>query len=160
MRKQQWLSSIRNSIVGKKTRSFRRKNRRQPLRFQSLEQRNLLASVSLSGTVLTFSGTLEADIVSVSATPENALQIQVGAGDSISLGGGAIDNSAFVLSQSTVTNDTLTISGASSFIEQLVVNLSESDDIFTATSLAGIESPAPDADFGRSLVVSGNGGLL
>jgi len=46
MKKHNWISKISQSVVGKKNRKFRRRTRKQSLTIQSLEQRNLLASVS------------------------------------------------------------------------------------------------------------------
>ena len=46
MKKYNWISKISQSVVGKKNRNFRRRAGKQSITFQSLEQRNLLASVS------------------------------------------------------------------------------------------------------------------
>ena len=149
----QWLSNVRKSLVRKKTRNSRRRNRKQSLEFRSLEPRNLLASVSFNADpaepALFFDAdTGQADIVTVSSTTEGALQIQVGGGDSIELAEDLVENTDFVLSQSEVANDTLTINDASSFISFLFFNLGDLNDSFTACLL--YTSPSPrDATLSR-----------
>ena len=99
MKSYQWLSKFSQSTFGKKSRNKRRRIRKRALAIESLEPRNLLATVSFDGGVLDFQAdTGQADIVSVSATSDGALQIQVGAGDSILLLDDAIGNPDFVLS--------------------------------------------------------------
>lgn len=144
MKNYNWISKISHTVVGKKNRKFRRRTRRQSLMFQSLEQRNLLASVSFNAFVsppdvlIEGAGPLffeadpgDSDIVSLSAPAANTLQIQVGGGDSIVLHGDAVGRSEFVLSQSEFPNDTLTIN--SSAVGGLNFNLGDFDDLFTAT---------------------------
>lgn len=143
MKKYNWISKISQSIVGKKNRNFRRRARKQSLMIESLEQRNLLASVSFDSNFLVGGGSTgqltfqaddgDQDVVSLSAPSATSLQIQVGGGDSIVLQGDAVGNSNFVLSQSQSANDTLSINNASSILDALDFNLGDFDDVFTAT---------------------------
>ena len=161
MRKHQWLSSVRKSIVPKKNRNFRRRNRKQSLEFRSLEPRNLLASVSFDVVenvipVLSFNADAgEVDTVSVSGPTEDTLQIQVGGGDSIELTGDTADNSAFVLSQSQSANDTLTINLSDVDIEVFSFNLGDLDDVFTVTSLP---SALTESEIPAQIFVDGGNG--
>lgn len=145
MKNQNWLSNIIKSMVGLPSRKARRQNqgKQKPLSFESLEPRNLLASVSFDAGAesLVFQADAgQADEVTVSETTGGSLQIQVGNGDSIVLQGDAAGNSDFVLSQTVVADDTLTIDVGSSVIGSLSFDLLDLDDVFTATGLAGIGS--------------------
>ena len=152
MKSYQWLSKFSQSTFGKKSRNKRRRIRKRALAIESLEPRNLLATVSFDGGVLDFQAdTGQADIVSVSATSDGALQIQVGAGDSILLLDDAIGNPDFVLSETEVANDTLTVFDSS--IVAVNFSLGDLDDTFTVASF-------PDFFFNvaNQFVVSGEGG--
>ena len=168
MKNYNWISKISQSVVGKKNRKFRRRLRKQSFTFESLEQRNLLASVSFDadffngaggaaeglGQVTFVADDGQSDVVSVSSPSANTLQIQVASGDSIALQDDAAGNGNFVLSQSQTANDTLLISNASSLIAGLRFELGDFNDSFVATSLAGINF-APtglDSDQGLSLI--------
>ena len=143
MKNHNWLSSIAKSINGTPSRQRRRRNRTHALTMGSLEPRNLLASISFDSgaTSLTFDAdAAEADVVTVSAPTATSLQIQVGNGDAIALLGDAVANPDFVLSQTTVPDDTLTIDVSSAVISQLSFDLMDLDDSFSATGLAGIQS--------------------
>ena len=142
MKNYHWISKFRQSIAGTKTRNFRRRIRKQALAIESLEQRNLLASVSLSsGTaggqlfgVVSFVADIEqADIVTLSAPTPDSVQILVGAGDSIVLDSEAATNPNFVLSQTVVANDTLTID-TSNISVALQFDLLDLDDVLTVSS--------------------------
>ena len=122
MKNYHWISSFRKSIFRKKTRNLRRRIRKQALTIESLESRNLLASLSFNtnpvgdlmfGSVLFVADDGEADIVTVSAPTLDSLQIQVGAGDSIVLDGDAATDPNLTLSQTVVADDTLTIDTSS-----------------------------------------------
>ena len=137
-----WISKFRRSIVGTKTRNFRRRIRRQALTIESLEQRNLLASISLTsstfgeqtfGSVSFVADDGQADIVTLSAPTPDSVQILVGAGDSIVLGEEAATNPNLVLSQTVVANDTLTID-TSNFLVGLQFDLGDLDDVLTVSS--------------------------
>ncbi len=160
MKNYNWISRISRTVVWKKNRKFRRRTRTQLLMIESLEQRNLLASVTFNsittgiqdgGQVFFQADDGDLDVVSLSAPTANSLQIQVGGGDSIVLEGDAVGNSNFVLSQSQSANDTLSISNASSLIGALNFNLGDFDDVFTATSAA-------DGAIFQSLFVDGFSG--
>ncbi len=146
-----WISNIKKMIIGAPSRRSRRRFSAGPLRIESLEPRCLLASVSFNAgaELLTFQAEAgEADVVSVSAPSADTLQIQVGGGDEIVLGGDAVGNAGFELSQTTTANDTLQIDVTAASITEFIANLGDLDDVFTATGLAGI----------ASLFVSGEGG--
>ena len=152
MKSYQWLSKFSQSTFGKKSRNKRRRIRRRALAIESLEPRNLLATVSFDGRFLDFQADAgQADVVSVSETPDGALQIQVGGGDSIVLQDDAVGNPDFVLSQSVVANDTLTV--FSPFVDAVNFSLGDLDDSFTATSF-------PDFFFmfANQFIVSGEDG--
>jgi Ca2+-binding RTX toxin-like protein len=143
MKKIQWISSLRQSLVPSRSRKARRANRANGLEITSLEPRNLLASVSFdasSGVVSFEADAGQADVVTVSSPAAETLQIQVGAGDSFVLQGDAAANADFVLSQSTIADDTLTIDLANVTVSDLNFDLMDLDDSFTVTSTAGIES--------------------
>ena len=79
MKSYQWLSKFSQSTFGKKSRNKRRRIRKRALVIESLEPRNLLATVSFNGAFLNFQADAgQADVVSVSETSDGALQIQVG----------------------------------------------------------------------------------
>ena len=61
MKNYNWISKISQSVVGKKNRNFRRRTRRQSLVIESLEQRNLLASVTFN-SVIGFGGTTQVNL--------------------------------------------------------------------------------------------------
>ena len=143
MKNTRWISNFKQSLVQSPSRKTRRKSRANRLAVNELEQRNLLASVSFDSAVgtVSFSADAEqADIVSVSAPTADSLQIQVGAGDAIALQDDASGNAGFVLSQTVVADDTLTIDLTSVTIEELEFDLLDLDDTFTVTGTAGIES--------------------
>jgi len=139
MKKYNWISKVSQAMVGKKNRNFRRRLRKQSFTFESLERRNLLASVSFDADFFNGAGGPaeglgqltfvaddgQSDVVSVSSPSVNTLQIQVGGGDSISLQGNAVGNSNFVLSQSQTANDTLSITNVNSLIAGLSFDLGD-----------------------------------
>ena len=140
MKKLHWISKIKNSLNVAPSRKTRRK-RRSSVSFESLEARNLLASVSFDagdGSLSFAADSGQADIVQVSAPTATSLQIQVGNGDSIELLNDAAEDSAFVLSQTSVANDTLTIDVANAAVSSLTFDLFDLDDVFSVTGLAGI----------------------
>ena len=139
MKKTKWLSKL--NLSENKTSQKRRKHRKSSFAVESLEPRNLLASVSFddgAGLLAFEADAGQADVVSVAAPTATSLQIQVGNGDSISLQGDAVGNADFVLSQTVVANDTLTINVANASVNELTFDLLDLDDAFTATGLAGI----------------------
>ena len=141
MKKPHWISNIKKSLVGTPSRKHRRRKRKSVATFESLESRKLLASVSFDAGVGALSFTADsgqADIVSVSAPTTTSLQIQVGNGDSISLQDDASGNAAFALSQTNVQNDTLLIDVGNALVNSLSFDLSDLDDVFSVTGLAGI----------------------
>ena len=143
MKNTQWVSKIIRSLVPAKSRRRRRINRASGLTIASLEQRNLLASVSFdagAGLISFTADAGQADIVDVSSPAADTLQIQVGAGDSLVLQGDASENAAFSLSQTTVADDTLTIDLSSVTVGELSFDLVDLDDVFTVTGTAGIEN--------------------
>jgi len=114
----------------------RRSTRKQSLTFQSLEQRNLLASVSFDagffngdaaanglGLVTFVADDGQSDVVTVSSPSADTIQIQVGNGDSISLQGSATGNSNFVQT----ANNTVSINNVSSLIAGLRFELGTSN---------------------------------
>ena len=138
-----WISKFRQSIVGTKTRNLRRRIRKQALTIESLEQRNLLASISLELTptdpqrffgIVTFvADDDQTDIVTLSAPTSDSIQILVGEGDSFVLDDEAATTTNFVLSQTVVPNDTLTID-TSNLRASLRFELGDLDDVFTVSS--------------------------
>ena len=143
MKKIEWISSLRQSIIPSRSRKTRRANRSNGLEVTSLEPRNLLASVSFdasAGIVAFTADAGQADVVTVSSPAAETLQIQVGAGDSLLLQDDAIGNADFVLGQTVVANDTLTIDLANVTLSGLSFDLMDLDDAFTVTSTAGIEN--------------------
>ena len=148
MKNCQWLSKVSQSMFGKKTRNTRRRIRKRALAIESLEQRNLLATVSFDAGffdssnggatgLLSFQADAgEADVVTVTNVTAGPgfFSIQVGAGDSIVLEGDALENADFVISQTVLADDTLTISNTNSLIAGSNFNLGDLDDTFTATS--------------------------
>ena len=130
MKKRTWLSSLKNFVNGTGSRKVRRRyHKSNNLQFDSLEARNLLATVSFdAGTeALTFQSDVGvADIVTVSAPDVDTLQIQVGGGEAISLSGDAVGNSDFVLSQSVNVDDTLQINVGSSIVSDCLLYTSPS----------------------------------
>ena len=171
MKNQTWLSKIQKSINVKPSRKQRRRrNSKTGLKFEILETRNLLATVSFDASVglLTFQADAgEIDNVSVSVQPASTiglqtLQVQVGGGDQIVLAGDAVGNTDFSLSQTATLNDTLQITVVAlpnqpsnvflpvgAVVSEFIVNLGDLDDSFTATGLtAG----------GASLSVNGGDG--
>ena len=136
-----WISKIKKSISVTPSRGRRRRHRRAISTFESLEARNLLASVSFNagdGSLAFVADAGQADVVDVSAPTATSLQIQVGNGDSISLLGDAAGDAAFVLSQTNVANDTLTIDVGNALVSSLTFDLLDLDDVFSVTGLAGI----------------------
>jgi len=93
MKNQTWLNKVHQLITVKPSRKHRRRRKAQSgLQFETLEAKNLLASVSFdaSAEVLTFQADAgQVDIVAVSAPTADTLQIQVGGGDQIVLAGDA-----------------------------------------------------------------------
>ena len=92
----------------------------------------MLASVSFDAGAefLTFQADAgEVDVVSVSSPTADTLQIQVAGGDEIALGGDAVGNAAFTLSQTSTVNDTLQIDTTSAAISEFVANLGDLDDL-------------------------------
>lgn len=141
MKNKKWLSNIAKSVVGTPSRNARRRHRQSALTTGSLEPRNLLASVSFdsgAGLLQFEADAAQADVVSVSAPSATSLQIQVGNGDSIVLQDDAVANVDFVLSQTVVADDTLTVNVGSAIVSQLSFDLLDLDDVFSATGLAGI----------------------
>ncbi|MFK7770351.1 MAG: calcium-binding protein, partial [Mariniblastus sp.] len=141
MKNLNWISKVRKSLVGTPSRNLRRRHRRTVSTFESLEPRNLLASISFDAGVGSLSFVADAgqaDAVTVSAPTATSLRIQVGNGDSISLQDDASGNAAFVLSATSVADDTLTIDVASAMVSSLMFELLDLDDLFTVTGLAGI----------------------
>ena len=141
MKNQSWISKIKKAISVAPSRKRRRRLKRTTSTFESLEARNLLASVSFDanvGSLAFVADAGQADIVDVSAPTATSLQIQVGNGDSISLLGDAAGNAAFVLSQTNVADDTLTIDIENAVVSSLTFDLLDLDDVFSATGLAGI----------------------
>ena len=144
MKNQNWLTKIHQSITVKPSRKHRRRRKAKTgLQFEALEAKNLLATVSFdaSAELLVFQADAgEVDIVSVSAASADTLQIQVGSGDQIVLGGDAVGNSGFSLSQTATANDTLLVDVGSTAVSEFVANLGDLDDTFSVTGLAGIDS--------------------
>ena len=167
MKKHNWISKISQSVVGKKNRKFRRRTRKQSLTIQSLEQRNLLASVSFDagffngdaaanglGLVTFVADDGQSDAVTVSSPSANTIQIQVGNGDAISLQGNATGNSNFVQT----ANDTVSINNVSSLIAGLRFELGDFNDSFVATSLSGLNFTPTGIDSLLGLSVDGFSG--
>ena len=151
MKKLHWIANIKSSFVCTPSRKHRRRQRRVVSTFESLEARNLLASVSFdtgNGSLSFDSDVGQIDAVTVSAPTATSLQIEVGNGDSISLLDDASGNAAFALSQTSVADDTLTIDLGSTMVNSLTFNLLDLDDVFSVTGLAGITN---------LLVVGGDG---
>ncbi len=131
------------SLVPIKSRKTRRTIKANGLTIASLEQRNLLASVSFdagAGVISFTADAGQADIVSVSSPATDSLQIQVGAGDSLVLQGDAGGNADFVLGQTTTADDTLTIDLSNIMVSELNFDLMDLDDVFSVIGTAGIES--------------------
>jgi Ca2+-binding RTX toxin-like protein len=156
MKNSTWLSAARIKINGKPSRTKRRRDRvKNELQFETLEAKNLLASVSFDAAAesLTFQADAgEVDIVAVSAPTAGTLQIQVNGGDEIVLAGDAVGNAGFTLSQTSTANDTLQIDVASSAVGEFIANLGDLDDAFTVTGLAGIESLVVNAEAGNDTI--------
>ena len=142
MRKMHWLNTIKNSFVPSQSRGFKRKSRRDESKgagytFEKLEDRNLLAGISFTsalGLLVIEADAGDADIVDVSSPTVDSLRIQVGNGDAITLQDDAVGNGDFVLSQTVVANDTLVVDVSSSMVSQLLANLGDMDDMFTAAA--------------------------
>ena len=160
MKRQNWISEIRKSVVGKRTRNFRRRIRRRALAIESLEQRNLLATVSFDAGAfdgglgaLTFqadAGRADDIAVTDSSLGPGFFSIQVD-GDSIVLAGDAIGNENFQLSQTFTVDDTLTILFSNDLIGGASFDLGDLDDTFSLT--IPFHSKSPDL-----FVVSGGDG--
>ena len=143
MKSLQWLESLFGFAFSRENRRSRRRPKRYDLVTESLEARNLLASVSFDAGLsqLDFQADAgEVDIVSVSSPAADVLQIQVGNGDSITLAGDAVGNADFVLSQTSVANDTLQIDLSGAAINDLIFNLGDLADQFTATGISSVSS--------------------
>ena len=156
MKNQTWLNKVYQLLSVKPSRKHRRRSKaRTGLQFETLETKNLLASVSFdaSAELLTFQADAgQADIVAVSAVSEDTLQIQVGGGDQIVLAGDAVGNADFSLSQTATANDTLQIDVGSSAVSEFIANLGDLDDAFTVTGLAGISSLLVNGDGGSDVI--------
>ena len=94
MKNQTWLTRIHQLFSVKPSRKHRRRRKAKTgFQFETLETRNLLASVSFDAAneLLTFQADAgQVDIVAVSAASADTLQIQVGGGDQIVLAGDAV----------------------------------------------------------------------
>ena len=137
MKKPNWISNVKKSLVGTPSRKHRRRKRKSVSTFESLESRKLLASVSFDAGVGALSFTADsgqADIVSVSSPTATSLQIQVGNGNSISLQDDASGNAAFALSQTNVQNDTLLIDVGNALVNSLSFDLSDLCLLYTSPS--------------------------
>ena len=121
------------------TQSKRRRSCHNFHSFSKLEDRNLLATVSLStlgfGDQILFTADAgDVDEVSVESTSAGAIQFRVGNGDSISLSGAASNNPAIRVSTFASNNDTLTIDPVGDFgsgfgrLDVVTVELGDQND--------------------------------
>ena len=120
----------------------RRRSCNNSLGFSKLEDRNLLAAVTIGsagfGDSLQFTADAgEIDVVSVETTSEGAIQFRVGDGDRISIPSSASENPAIQLSSFETNNDTLTINPTGNFgsgfgrLDAISVNLGDQNDNLT-----------------------------
>lgn len=156
MKKNHLFSRIRNAVVlsDSAQNCLSKNGHRRPddLRFEHLEIRNLLATIAFDSatSLLTFNADAgEADVVTVDALDANTLQIQVGGGDAIVLGGDAIGNADFALSQTTTPDDTLQIDVGSTAIDEFIASLGDMNDMFTVSGLTGVASLSIGGDEGN-----------
>lgn len=144
MKNLQWISTIKTTFAafldGKPKRLKRRKSETSvSLSCEHLESRQLLAVVGFDAGLgqLTFTADAgEVDIVTISESSPDTLQILVENGDAISLQGDAAANADFQLSTTNVANDTLQIDTRSALINDFFVALADLDDILTISSFS------------------------
>ncbi len=149
MNKRHWLLSIRNSLFIKPSRQKRRRQKSNSLAIQSLEERNLLATISFDAAagLLSFEADAgQTDVVSVLEPVADSLEIRVAGGDSIVLQGDAVGNSSFVLSQIFNADDTLTIDVGSVDVSSLTFNLNDLNDRLNVNGTAGASVVATGGD--------------
>lgn len=129
------------------------------LSVEHLEERDLLSAIGFDlGTgLLTFTAdNAEVDIVDVSNSASNVLEILVGNNDQILLGGDAAANADFVLSQTNTVNDTLRITfGSSTIINEFQVDLLDLDDQFTFSANSGVPALMVDGGSGSDVLDAG-----
>jgi len=134
-----FIQLLTTNFSGSSNRPKRRKSNHRSPSFSKLEDRNLLASVSLNtfgfGDQLQFiSDSGEVDNVSVETTSTGAIQFRVGNNDSISLPSSISDNPALSLSSFNSTNDTLTVDPQGNFgsgfgrLDVISVDLGDQND--------------------------------
>lgn len=133
------IQLLTTNFSGSANRSKRRKGCHSSFSFSKLENRNLLASVSVNtfgfGDQLQFIADAgSVDNVSVETTSTGAIQFRVGNGDSISLPFSEGSNPAFSLSSFSTTNDTLTVDPQGNFgsgfgrLDVISVDLGDQND--------------------------------
>jgi len=160
MKRTQWLSSIKQSLIVKKSRKSRRRFRSQSPTFEKLEHRNLLATVafdSATGSLIFNSDAGQQDDVTVESLSATSIQIQVANGDSIAIPQNLLVSPAFQLSTAATTNDTLTIDTSTAPISVLTFALGDLDDTLTAINLTSGQSLLVFGGTGDDTVTGGSG---